>query len=550
MSRITGSDALGLMEAYAAVYAPQEEIVEEVDIAAQYFYDLGLNEDGVEIVIEELGEDEFSEWVYEIAEEYVLTEEETRLQKGASLKGPKGSKPQSTTKARVKAQGGVEMKTSARPGSTVRPGKRTAAVEKAKESQPQKKGGLGAIADRVRKGMERHNKAVSDTKKTIGKAAKGVGHVAREFGKGVTGAAKFAGAVAREVTKEEVEEWVNSLIDEGYDLSEYTWEDMYEAYISEAPMTPLAAGGGEAQVQKMQKKFGGLTPERAREMVSKQGQTNIKQAASKFKPKNAFEAGGGKAGVEKMQKKFGGLTPERAKSMVTQQGQKLMPKAPTSGDYKSRFARPANAAPGISDIRGGKGPVSSTRTQNITSTSTSSSSAPRTAAAPKPTAAQASRPAAAPKLTSTKPAIGTLGKTSFERRTPTSTELKAAQAARASGASAEKALQAAKAAGSSTVKPATPTQAVAAAPKTSAAASGSVTAPTANIAAKTTQPTVAPNRATGSKKPGSTFEQYDAYDVLLEYLFSQGHVETLEEALYVMMEMDSETIQSICGTYH
>jgi hypothetical protein len=37
---------------------------------------------------------------------------------------------------------------------------------------------------------------------------------------------------------EEVENWVNSLIDEGYDLSEYTWEDMYEMYVNldeEAP---------------------------------------------------------------------------------------------------------------------------------------------------------------------------------------------------------------------------------------------------------------------------------------------------------------------------
>jgi hypothetical protein len=32
---------------------------------------------------------------------------------------------------------------------------------------------------------------------------------------------------------EEVENWVNSLVEEGYDLSEYTWEDMYEAYLGE-----------------------------------------------------------------------------------------------------------------------------------------------------------------------------------------------------------------------------------------------------------------------------------------------------------------------------
>ena len=34
---------------------------------------------------------------------------------------------------------------------------------------------------------------------------------------------------------EEVETWVNGLVEEGYDLSDYTWEDMYEAYITEGP---------------------------------------------------------------------------------------------------------------------------------------------------------------------------------------------------------------------------------------------------------------------------------------------------------------------------
>lgn len=40
-------------------------------------------------------------------------------------------------------------------------------------------------------------------------------------------------------------------------------------------------------------------------------------------------------------------------------------------------------------------------------------------------------------------------------------------------------------------------------------------------------------------------EGYDAFDLVMEYLLSQGHVGTLDEALYVMMEMDSECIQSI-----
>jgi len=37
----------------------------------------------------------------------------------------------------------------------------------------------------------------------------------------------------------------------------------------------------------------------------------------------------------------------------------------------------------------------------------------------------------------------------------------------------------------------------------------------------------------------------EAYEIVLEYLFSNGHVDTLDEALYVMMEMDSKYIKSI-----
>ena len=46
---------------------------------------------------------------------------------------------------------------------------------------------------------------------------------------------------AQELTEdqvwEEVEDWVNSLLEEGYDLSEYTWEEMYEEYLSEMGRT-------------------------------------------------------------------------------------------------------------------------------------------------------------------------------------------------------------------------------------------------------------------------------------------------------------------------
>jgi len=47
------------------------------------------------------------------------------------------------------------------------------------------------------------------------------------------------------------------------------------------------------------------------------------------------------------------------------------------------------------------------------------------------------------------------------------------------------------------------------------------------------------------KTPISSSYEYDAYDIVLEYLLSQGHAGTLEEANYVMLEMDAEMIGDI-----
>jgi hypothetical protein len=248
---------------------------------------------------------------------------------------------------------------------------------------------------------------------------------------------------------EEVEAWVNSLVEEGYDLSDYTWEDMYETYLEEQ---------GRGRVT-------GSNP-------------NVWKPATT----TSGPAGGGMGG-----RRGGGSSP---------------------GSIKPAAAKPAPA----------------TRP---------AATAPRPAA---PTSAPATRPAAAAPSTKppvaksapAKPATGMLGKTSFERRTPTSAELKAAQAARASGAGPEKALQAAKAAGAAKVAPSAPE-----------------VKQTATLAATPKPTPVAPNRATGSKKPGSAFEQFDAYDVVLEYLLDNGHADTVDEAHYVMMEMDGETIADI-----
>ena len=69
-----------LQEAYVQIYEPQE-LSEEVEIATEYFYEMGLTEEGIGILIEQLGEEEFVNWISDIAEEYTLNEaDQTRLQ--------------------------------------------------------------------------------------------------------------------------------------------------------------------------------------------------------------------------------------------------------------------------------------------------------------------------------------------------------------------------------------------------------------------------------------------------------------------------------------
>ena len=92
--------------------------------------------------------------------------------------------------------------------------------------------------------------------------------------------ARIKSAVAKRkkrINKEEVETWVNSLIEEGYDLSDYTWEEMYEAYenLNEGRTTSLSALSRESQKRKDDKKRG--RPET-------ESETHSRLAMGKFRP--------------------------------------------------------------------------------------------------------------------------------------------------------------------------------------------------------------------------------------------------------------------------
>lgn len=317
---------------------------------------------------------------------------------------------------------------------------------------------------------------------------------------------------------EEVETWVNSLLEEGYDLSEYTWEEMYESYLEELTdaqkNTKIKSELNAANTELI--KRGGVAGSIGRGLTSMFGsQKDIDKNKASDKASDARVRQAGAASVGKYYSSSDGKTYANYNDAKA---------AKNSRDAKTAAKPPATKPPAATPAARTPAGTPPTRTPAAT---------PAAKVAPTKPAAPA------------KPATGMLGKTSFERRTPTSAEFKAAARERAGGEkSPEKILQAAKSASAPTpaVKPVTPAAAVSAAPSTSAATSGSLAPATAKVA---TKPSSAMSQDSIRARRLNMGMEYDAYDLVLEYLFSQGHAETVEEAHYIMTEMDAETIGTI-----
>ena len=171
---------------------------------------MGLNEIGVEILIEELGVEEFAEFVYDISEEYYLTEARAGgvIIKPVTTKGTpfKSGKPtgKSLERLRKKKEERKEAESSERPSGMKAALQRQDAMVSASKQQPKKKGLLDRVAGAVLKGIERHKAATSGmgaaTKVTAGK----VGNAARAFAKGFTEETDLYNII------------LSHLIDEGY----------------------------------------------------------------------------------------------------------------------------------------------------------------------------------------------------------------------------------------------------------------------------------------------------------------------------------------------
>ena len=206
---MNSKDYRNIREAYFDVYR-NEQSNEEVEIASHYFCEMGLNEIGVEILIEELGVEEFVDFVYDISEDYYLTEARAggvRIEPVTAKGTPfKSGKPTGKSLARLRAQKEKERagEASERPSGMKAALQRQDAMVSASKQQPKKKGLLDRVAGAVLKGIERHKAATSGmgaaTKVTAGK----VGNAARAFAKGFTEETDLYNII------------LSHLIDEGY----------------------------------------------------------------------------------------------------------------------------------------------------------------------------------------------------------------------------------------------------------------------------------------------------------------------------------------------
>ena len=181
---------------------------------------------------------------------------------------------------------------------------------------------------------------------------------------------------------EEVESWVNSLVEEGYDLSEYTWEEMYEEYLTEIGFNPAAKGSTTR---------GAVTTYGAND--TRRSQSGPVQ--SRFaRPMNAGTPqtfGGGRSQVRTVRPQIGSLPPSAA--------QTPRPTVPVTPDSRRdpEFRRGPGA--GAGDMNAGRPTLRPT-------TAPAPSAARPAPAAPRPTTAPAAPTAAKPAATPARNGFG------------------------------------------------------------------------------------------------------------------------------------------------
>lgn len=234
-------------------------IQESIEIATNYFCEEGLTYQDVEDVIESIGSEVFCEWFMDLMEDIELNEARTLVgkkktaatgkERGVSLKAAPGK----TTKARVAKGGSTIVSTS--PANTVRKSliqaKMQKAVDKAKTAPSQRPPGQERIIkgaqDALKSAVSPENRKkvgasiLAALKTTANVGARAVlsgleghkaamktktqgGSVASQLGRG---AGTAISAFMKKGTSH-LKEYIEYLMEEGYDLSEITLQELIE----------------------------------------------------------------------------------------------------------------------------------------------------------------------------------------------------------------------------------------------------------------------------------------------------------------------------------
>ena len=251
------TEAIGEIGGQLLSVEEQDIYESEIEDAVEYFYEQGINEEGIELIIEEVGLDDFVEFVIDPSEDlmeerdarrasvrakkYDVVKKEVDKSDAAKKAAKKveyapsyakketdvtvydDDKPAAKKKAPAKktvvkkaapkpAPKPVAKKPVVRkatPAKKVQTQKKVVkSVAKVKKTQPAKRPSKSGLASRigsaVKKGVERHQKAVGKAKEAY-KTQRAKGKVpekrAKEFGKGVKSGVKTAVKFAKDVKK-------------------------------------------------------------------------------------------------------------------------------------------------------------------------------------------------------------------------------------------------------------------------------------------------------------------------------------------------------------
>jgi len=182
-------------------------------------------------------------------------------------------------------------------------------------------------------------------------------------------------AVYDEELRQEIEEqqdfenWVNSLVEEGYDLSEYTWEDMYEAYLSEGGAGPRASVPASATGKYKSSSDGKYYKNYNDALAARNSRLNTLRSAQDM--------------LRGKPSRLGATPAERARPAAPTPAARPAATTPASGGSSTPAARPAASAPAAR-------PASTAAARPAASAPTAKpapTAAAKSSAAPAPTAA-------------------------------------------------------------------------------------------------------------------------------------------------------------------